>query len=127
MRPQLENEHTKDYLFKQDMQKHLLDIWVQKDQSKIEKLLQHLVEENNPKMSSIMKVEKLLKKHIEFESKNQLFITLKGSMKLPVLNTILTNFIRDNKVLVNNDHSLTWIDTVGNNKLNKEFDNAVSL
>lgn len=128
MNSQFLKELSGDISFKQGMQKHmLLNIWIEKNESKIEVLFQYLAEKNNPKMLSIIKVEKLFKQYIEFDSKNQLFIALKGSMKLPVLNTILTNLVRDNKVLVNNDHSLTWIDTIGNDKLNKEFDKAVPL
>lgn len=128
MSSQLAKEFREDFSFKRGMQKHtLLNIWIEKNESKMESLLQYLAEKNNPKMLSIIKIEKLFKQHIEFESKNQLFIALKGSMKLPVLNTILTNLVRDNKILVNNDHSLTWIDTIGNDKLNKEFDSAIPL
>ena len=48
-------------------------------------------------------------------------------MKAPVLNTIIAHFVSENKLVVNDDHSLTWIDAEGNEKLNRVFEKAVPL
>lgn len=77
--------------------------------------------------SSIKKVESLFKTNIEFNSRSHLSRELKGSMKSSVLNTIIAHFVSENKLLVNDDHSLTWIDTEGNEKLNKVFEKAIPL
>ncbi len=82
---------------------------------------------DNPTLLSIMKVENLFKEYIEFDSKSQLLRKLDGSMKATSLNTIIARLVSENKLFVNDDHSLTWIDTTGNEKLNKQFDNAVAL
>ncbi len=74
-----------------------------------------------------MKVEKLFKKRIEFDSRTHLLRELKGSMKPTALNTVLARLVSENKIVVNDDHSLTWIDSEGNEKLNKAFENAVPL
>lgn len=66
-----------------------------------------------------MKVESFFKIHIEFDSRTHLLRELKGSMKPTALNTIIARLVSENK-LVNDDHSLTWIDTEGNKKLNKD-------
>jgi hypothetical protein len=59
----------------------------------------------------------LFKKHIEFDSRSHLVRELRGSIKPSVLNTITARLVYDNKVLYNDDHLLTWIDTKGNTKL----------
>lgn len=84
-----------------------------------------MAERNNPRLLSIRKVEDLFKKNIEFNSRSHLLRELKGSMKATVLNTIIAHFVAENKLVVNGDHSLTWIDTEGNKKLNKVFGKAV--
>jgi len=48
-------------------------------------------------------------------------------MKTTVLDTIIAHFVSENKLVVSNDNSLTWIDTGGNEKLNKAFEKAVPL
>jgi len=95
--------------------------------SDLSKLVQELAEKTNPKLLSIIKVEDLFKKHIEFNSRSQLLRELKGSMKATVLNTVIARLVSENKLVVNDDHSLTWIDTEGNEKLNKVFDKAIPL
>ena len=72
-------------------------------------------------------VESLFKIHIEFDFRTHLLRELKGSMKPTALNTIIARLVSENKLVVNDDHSLTWIDTEGNKKLNKAFDTALSL
>jgi len=105
----------------------LLKTLIERRSDKLLRLRQRLVEENNPTLQSIMKVENLFKKHIEFNSRSHLFRELKGSMKPVSLNTVITHLVTENKLIVNDDRSLTWIDTEGNEKLNKVFDRSVRL
>ena len=104
-----------------------LKILIEKRRDQLNHLVQELAEKNNPKLLSIMKVESLFKTHIEFDSRTHLLRELKGSMKPTALNTIIARLVSENKLVVNDDHSLTWIDTEGNKKLNKVFDNTISL
>ena len=104
-----------------------LGILIKKKQNQLDKIVLDLATKNNPKLLSIIKVEKLFKKHVEFDSRTQLLRKLEKSMKADVLNTIIARFVSENKLIVNDDHSLTWIDTKGNNKLNKAFENAIQL
>lgn len=77
--------------------------------------------------SSIKKVEDLFKKNIEFNSQSHLLRELKGSVNASVLNTIIAHFVAENKLVINDDHSLTWIDAEDNEKLNKAFEKTVPL
>lgn len=86
-----------------------------------------LAEKNNPTLLSIKKVENLFREHTEFDSRTHLLRQLNGSMKATVLNTIIAHLVSENKIVVNDDHSLTWVDSQGNSKLNEEFVKAVSL
>ena len=104
-----------------------LKILIKKRRDQLNHLVEELAEKNNPKLLSIMKVESLFKTRIEFDSRTHLLRELKGSMKPTVLNTIIARLVSENKLVVNDDHSLTWIDTEGNKKLNKAFDSAVPL
>lgn len=104
-----------------------LKILIKKRRDQLNSLVDELAEKNNPKLLSILKVEKIFKKYIEFDSRTHLLRELKGSMKPTVLNTILARLVSENKIVVNVDHSLTWIDSEGNKKLNKAFENAVPL
>lgn len=104
-----------------------LKILIKKRRNQLDSLVDELAEKNNPKLLSILKVEKIFKKYIEFDSRTHLLRELKGSMKPTVLNTILARLVSENKIIVNGDHSLTWIDSEGNKKLNKAFENAVPL
>jgi citrate lyase gamma subunit len=100
---------------------------IKKHKDELERAVQKLAEKNNPTLLSIKKVEKLFKDRIEFDSRSQLLRELGGSMKATVLNTIVAHLVFENKLIVNDDHSLTWIDTARNEKLNKEFSKAVPL
>lgn len=104
-----------------------LKILIKKRRDQLDSLVEELAEKNNPKLLSILKVEKLFKKYIEFDSRTHLLRELKGSMKPTALNTVLARLVSENKIVVNGDHSLTWIDSEGNKKLNKAFENAVPL
>lgn len=104
-----------------------LSILINRQSDKLEKLVRDLAKKNNPKLLSIIKVEDLFKTNIEFDSRSQLLRKLEGSMKASVLNTIIARLVCENKLVVNDDHSLTWIDTQGNTKLNKHFEAAVPI
>ncbi len=104
-----------------------LKILIKKRRDQLDSLVQELAKKNNPKLLSILKVENLFKKYIEFDSRTHLLRELKGSMKPTALNTVLARLVSENKIVVNGDHSLTWIDSEGNEKLNKAFENAVPL
>jgi len=74
---------------------------------------------------NIEKVEKLFKKTIEFDSKSQLLHKLGDSMDARSLDKIITQLVKENKIIVNDDHSLTWIDIRGNKKMMKLWKSAV--
>lgn len=85
------------------------------------------VDKNSLDAHDVRIVESLFKKHIEFDSRSQLLRKLDGAMKSTILNTIIAYLAYQNKIVINNDGSLTWIDTQGNKKLNREFAKAVPL
>lgn len=104
-----------------------LNILIKKQVGQLDGLVQRLARQNNPKLLSILKVESLFKKHIEFDSRSHLLRELKGTMKPTVLNTIIARLVSENKIIVNNDHSLTWINSTGNKKLKKIWEGAIPL
>jgi hypothetical protein len=104
-----------------------IEILIHGKKNRLHDLVQKLAERDNPTLKSIIKIENLFKKHIEFNSRTQLLRELDGSMKATSLNTIIARLVDDNKIVVNDDHSLTWIDTEGNAKLNKQFSGAVPI
>ncbi|MGB9003869.1 MAG: hypothetical protein WCC52_08700 [Nitrosotalea sp.] len=63
----------------------------------------------NPTLESILKVEQLLAKYKEFDSKAQLTKKLDVIMRPPVLNVILHYLEQSNKVLLDEDGSIIWI------------------
>ncbi len=63
----------------------------------------------NPTLRNILKVEQIMTKHKEFDSKNKLSKKLDVSMRPPVLNIILKYLEKSNKILLNHDGSITWI------------------
>lgn len=85
------------------------------------------LEEYNPTLKSILKVEELFQKNGEFDSRSQLLRELGGSMKMPVLNVILKYMKSLGKVLDNEDGSWTWIFAKDNKKLKQSWDKAVEL
>lgn len=117
----------KSSILKDNPGDEFLKILIERQHDKLDALVQKLAEKNNPRLLSIKKVEDLFKKNIEFNSRSHLLRELKGSMKASVLNTIIAHFVAENKLVVNDDHSLTWIDTEGNEKLNRVFEKAVPL
>ncbi|MGI0073084.1 MAG: hypothetical protein ACREA3_04670 [Nitrosotalea sp.] len=104
-----------------------MKILIKRPKNELHKLVQDLAKRDNPTLVSIMKVENLFKDHIEFNSRSQLLRKLDGSMKASSLNTIIARLVDENKIVVNDDHSLTWIDTDGKKKLNKQFDSAIPM
>ena len=100
---------------------------IKKDPAQISKLVLKLARKNDPRLLSQIKVEDLFKKHIEFGSRTQLLRALKGTMKADTLNTIIARLVSEDRLIVNEDHSLTWIDTAGNEKLNGIFERAVKI
>lgn len=118
--------HTKRK-FQNSSGDEFINILIKKKKKDIHKLVQELAKRDNPTLLSIMKVEKLFKENIEFDSRSQLLRKLDGSMKATSLNTILAHLVDENKILVNDDHSLTWIDITGNKKMQKLAASAVPL
>lgn len=117
----------KSSILKANSRDEFLKTLIERRPDRLDNLVQKLAEKNNPRLLSMKKVEDLFKKNIEFNSRSHLLRELKGSMKASVLNTIIAHFVAENKLVVNDDHSLTWIDTEGNEKLNKVFEKAVPL
>jgi len=105
----------------------VLAIMIKKNPAQMRRLVLRLAKKNNPRLLSQMRVEDLLRKHTEFDSRSQLLRALKGSMKADTLNTIIARFVQQDRLVINEDHSLTWIDTAGNRKLNKMFDEAAAV
>ncbi len=93
----------------------------------MDKFTHDLAKRYDTRLTTILKVEDLFKKHIEFDSRSHLVRELGGSVKPSALNTIIARLVCDNKIVYNSDHSLTWIDTKGNTKLNKEFGKAIEI
>lgn len=85
------------------------------------------LDDYNPTLKSVLKVEDLFQKQGEFDSKSQLSRALGGSMKMPVLNVILKYLKSLGKVLDNDDGSWTWIYAKDNKKLRESWNNAVDL
>jgi len=104
-----------------------LQTLIERKRSRLDKLVKELAGKNNTTLNSILKVEDLFKKHIEFNSRSHLLRELKGSMKAPILNTIIARLVCEDKLVINDDRSLTWIDAEGNKKLNTQFSKAVSI
>ncbi|QLH06940.1 hypothetical protein C5F50_07545 [Nitrosopumilus ureiphilus] len=85
------------------------------------------LDDYNPTLKSVLKIEELFQKHGEFDSKSQLSRALGGSMKMPVLTVILKYLKSLGKILDNDDGSWTWIFAKDNKKLRKSWDHAVEL
>ena len=104
-----------------------LKILIQGHSVELYSYVQELAKKNNPGLLSLMKVVDLFKEHEEFDSRSHLARMLNGSMKGSAINTIIAHLVSENKVAVNEDRSLTWIDIEGNEKLNKQFEKAIPL
>jgi hypothetical protein len=75
----------------------------------------------------VLAVEKLFKEGIEFDSKNQLLKTLGGNIRMPVLNAILKQLQRKNKIMNNNDGTWTWVYVSDNKKLKKIYHESIKF
>ena len=100
---------------------------IQKIQSNIDILSEDDLRQYNPTLKSILKVERLFREDIEFDSKSQLLRKLEGSMKAPILNIILKYLKNQGKIFNNTDGSWTWIYAAGNEKLKKSWEKAIKL
>lgn len=67
------------------------------------------IQKYNPTLKNILKVERLLAEHKEFDSKAQLVKKLDITMRPPVLNVILRYLEKSNKILLDKDGSIVWI------------------
>jgi len=92
---------------------------------KISLILEKDLEQYNPTLKSVLKVERLFRENIEFNSRNKLLRKLDGSMKAPVLNIILKYLKGQGKIIDNEDGSWTWI--YANDKLKKSYEEAAKL
>lgn len=79
----------------------------------------------NPTLKNILKVEQLMAKYKEFDSKAQLTKKLDVTMRPPVLNVILKYLERSNKILLDKDGSIIWIHASPTAK--NRWDAAISL
>lgn len=93
----------------------------------IDVILKKDLEQYNPTLKSILKVERLFRENIEFDSKTQLLRKLDGSMKAPVLNVILKYLKGLGKVIDNEDGSWTWIYAAHNKKLKNSYEQAAKI
>ena len=82
---------------------------LKKYQIVIKKIIHDELKKYNPTLKNILKVEQILIKYKEFNSKNQLTKKLDVAMRPPVLNVILNYLEKSNKIMINNDGSITWI------------------
>jgi len=85
------------------------------------------LEDYNPTLKSVLKVEDLFQKQGEFNSRTQLMREMGGSMKIQVLDVILKYLKSLGKVLDNEDGSWTWIFSKNNEKLRNSWEKAEKL
>ena len=75
----------------------------------IRQIMKIELEKYNPTLRNILKIEQVMAKYKEFDTKKQLVEKLDVSMRPPVLNVILKYLEKSNKILLNSDGSITWI------------------
>ncbi len=68
-----------------------------------------IIEKYNPTLKNVLRIEHLLAKYKEFDSKAELVKKLDVTMRPPVLNVILRYLARSNKVMLDKDGSIVWI------------------
>ena len=105
----------------------ILAIMIKKDLGQISKMMLDLARKNDPRPLSQINAEDLFKKYIKFGSRTQLLRVLKDTIKTDTLNIIIARLVSEDRSVVNEDYSLTRIDTVGNDKLNGIFMRAVKI
>ncbi len=76
----------------------LLATMIKKDQSQMRRLVLRLAKKNNPRLPSQIRVEDLLRKHTEFDSRGQLFCALRCGMKAGTLNTIIARLVQQDRL-----------------------------
>ncbi len=91
----------------------------------IKQIMKVELKKYNPTLKNILKIEQIMAKHKEFDTKKQLVDKLDVSMRPPVLNVILKYLEKSNKILLNNDGSITWI--YASSKAVKNWNKAVKL
>lgn len=80
----------------------------------------------NADQEDTSRIERLFQEHIEFDSRDELVRKL-GGAKSSVLNVILIKLIVENKVMINDDGTLTWIYAADNAKLRESCEKATVL
>jgi hypothetical protein len=91
----------------------------------IKEIMEIISEKYNTTLKNILKVEQIMAKYKEFDTKKQLVEKLDKSMRPPVLNVILKYLEKSNKILLNLDGSITWI--YASPKAIKSWEKAVKL
>lgn len=79
----------------------------------------------NPTLKNILRIEQVLAKYKEFDSKAELTRKLDITMRPPVLNIILRYLEKSNKILVDKNGSIIWI--YASPKAKKSWEKAVRL
>lgn len=91
----------------------------------IKQIMKVISEKYNTTLKNILKVEQIMAKYKEFDTKKQLVEKLDKSMRPPVLNVILDYLEKSNKILLDSDGSITWI--YASPKAIKSWKKAVKL
>jgi len=91
----------------------------------IKEIMQITSEKYNPTLKNILKIEQIMAKYKEFDTKKQLVEKMDVGMRPPVLNLILKYLEKSNKILLNSDGSITWI--YASPKAIKRWKKAVKL
>lgn len=91
----------------------------------IKEIMEITSEKYNPTLKNILKVEQIMAKYKEFDTKKQLVEKMDVGMRPPVLNIILKYLEKSNKILLNSDGSITWI--YASPKAIKSWKKAVKL
>ena len=98
---------------------------VESYQEFIKQVMKMELEKYNPTLRNILKIEQVMAKYKEFDTKKQLVEKLDVTMRPPVLNVILKYLEKSNKILLNTDGSITWI--YASPKAIKSWEKAVKL
>ncbi|MEX2192094.1 MAG: hypothetical protein WD717_01755 [Nitrosarchaeum sp.] len=91
----------------------------------IKQVMKTELKKYNPTLKNILKIEQVLAKYKEFDTKKQLTDKINVTMRPPVLNVILKYLEKSNKILLNEDGSITWI--YASPKAIKSWKKAVKL
>jgi len=91
----------------------------------VKKIMKAELKKYNPTLKNILKIEQIMAEYKEFDTKKQLVEKLDVSMRPPVLNVILKYLEKSNKILLNEDRSITWI--YASPKAVKNWEKAIKL